>query len=145
MIERHSGSARTGLGFVHGLNLKAGALASSVAHDSHNIIVAGTSDGDMRVAVAEVVAMGGGLVVVSKAGVKARLPLPIAGLMSADPLAEINLQMEGLLTAASAIGSRLHDPFMTLSFLALAVIPELKITDIGLVDVNRFEPVSLFV
>jgi adenine deaminase len=89
--------------------------------------------------------MGGGLVVVSNASVKASLPLPIAGLMSADPLEEIDLQMQGLLTAARAIGARLHDPFMTLSFLALAVIPELKITDIGLIDVNRFEPVSLFV
>ena len=145
VVERYSGSARVGLGFVHGLNLREGALASSVAHDSHNIIVAGTSDEDMQAAVAEIVAMGGGMVVVSNTDVKASLPLPIAGLMSADPIEEINRQMEGLLSAAKAIGTRLRDPFMTLGFLALAVIPELKITDIGLIDVNLFEPVSLFV
>jgi len=145
VVERYSGSARAGLGFVHGLQLTEGALASSVAHDSHNIIVAGTSDKDMQAATAAIVDMGGGLVVVSRGGVKARLPLPIAGLMSKEPIEAINRQMAELLAAARAIGTRLHDPFMTLSFLALAVIPELKITDIGLIDVHRFAPVPLFV
>ena len=145
VVERYSGSARVGLGFVHGLNFAKGALASSVAHDSHNIIVAGTSDEDMQAAVAKIVNMGGGLVVVSSGKITASLPLPIAGLMSDAPIEEINGQMETMLTAAKAIGTRLHDPFMTLAFLALAVIPELKITDIGLIDVNRFEPVPLFV
>ena len=145
VVERYSGSARVGLGFVHGLNLAEGALASSVAHDSHNIIVAGTSDEDMQAAVAEIVNMGGGLVVASSGKITASLALPIAGLMSDAPIEEINSQMETLLTAAKAIGTQLHDPFMTLAFLALAVIPELKITDIGLIDVSRFEPVPLFV
>lgn len=145
VIERYSGSARAGIGFVRGLNLTEGALASSVAHDSHNIIVAGISDQDMHAAIAEVVRMGGGMVVVSKACVEASLPLPIAGLMSAEPLEQINRQMGVLLEAASARGTRLHDPFMTLGFLALAVIPELKITDNGLIDVNLFEAVPLFI
>lgn len=145
VVERYSGSARVGMGFVRGLNLSEGALASSVAHDSHNIIVAGTNDEDMHTAIAEIVRMGGGLVVASHMRVQASLALPIAGLMSAEPLEEIDRRMGVLMASARAMGTRLHDPFMTLAFLALAVIPELKITDSGLIDVNRFEPVPLFV
>ena len=145
VIERYSGTARSGIGFVRGLNLKHGALASSVAHDSHNIITAGTNDEDMLAAVAAIVQMGGGLAIVSGTKVIAALALPIAGLMSNEPLVEIHRQMQLLVEAARACGTRLHDPFMTLSFLALAVIPELKITDRGLIDVNRFSAVPLFV
>ena len=144
VVERHQGSQRIGKGFVRGFGLRRGALASSVAHDSHNIVVVGVSDPDMHTAVKAVVAMGGGLAVADQGDVRACLPLPIAGLMSIEPLETVRRQLDGLLAAAREFGSALNDPFMTLSFLALPVIPELKITDKGLVDVLRFEPVSLF-
>lgn len=145
VIERHCHSGNLTKGFVRGLGLRQGALASSVAHDSHNIIVAGTNDEDMRAAVETVINMGGGLAAVSGQTVHASLPLPIAGLMSEQPLAAVHGQLNQLLRVAAAYGSALQDPFMTLSFLALPVIPELKITDKGLVDVGRFAFVPLFV
>ena len=145
VVDRHSGSGNTGKGFVSGFGLKRGALASSVAHDSHNIIVVGTNDGDMKTAVRALITMGGGLAAVCDNRVWADLSLPIAGLMSFEPIQTINDQLDRLLDAAREFGSTLNDPFMTLSFLALPVIPELKITDKGLVDVTRFKVVSLFV
>jgi adenine deaminase len=145
VIDRYSGQARTGLGFVTGLGLHHGAIASSVAHDSHNIIVAGTNDADMRTAVAKIIPMGGGLVAVKSGQSLAELPLPIAGLMSDQPVDTVRRQLDGLIAAARSLGSTFADPFMTLGFLALPVIPELKLTDQGLVDVNRFETVALFV
>ncbi|QTA82295.1 Adenine deaminase [Desulfonema limicola] len=145
VVERYSGKGVTGIGFVQGLGLKHGALASSVAHDSHNIIVAGTNDKDMKTALNQVVKMGGGLAAACNSRVKAELPLPIAGLMSYEPLPVIRKHLDHLLDEAKKLGSELPDPFMTLSFLALPVIPELKITDKGLVDVNLFKHVSLFV
>jgi adenine deaminase len=145
VIERHCGSGRIGLGLVRGLGLRRGALASSVAHDSHNIIVVGVQDEDLRAAAAEVVAMGGGLAAAADGRILARLPLPVAGLMSLEPIHVVNGCLKSLTQAARELGSPLKDPFMTLSFLALPVIPELKITDRGLVDVSRFEIVSLFV
>ncbi|MGE5256753.1 MAG: adenine deaminase [Hyphomicrobiales bacterium] len=145
VIERHTGSGRMGIGMVRGFGLKRGALASSVAHDSHNIIVAGVSDQDMRAAVEAVVAMGGGLVAAAGGRVVAQLRLPIAGLMSLEPVQAVSDAMDGLIRAAGDMGSSLKDPFMALSFLALPVIPELKLTDLGLVDVGRFKHVSLFV
>ncbi len=144
VVERHRGSGRIGIGVVKGIGLKNGALASSVAHDSHNIIVVGVTDADMRAAAAAVAAMGGGLVAAAGGRILARLPLPVAGLMSLEPLAAVSAAMARLVRAAGDLGSPLKDPFMTLSFLALPVIPELKITDRGLVDVNRFEHVPLF-
>jgi adenine deaminase len=144
VIERHQGTGNAGLGFVRGFGLKRGAIASSVAHDSHNIIVVGTNDVDMMAAARGVAAMGGGLAAVENGAVRARLPLPIAGLMSDQPLEVVREEMEKLLAVAQEIGSQLHDPFMALSFLALPVIPALKLTDQGLVDVNRFEFVPLF-
>jgi len=144
VIERHQGTGNTGLGFVRGFGLKRGAIASSVAHDSHNIIVVGTNDADMMAAARAVADMGGGLAAVKNGTVRARLPLPIAGLMSDQPLEVVREEMEKLLAVAQEIGSQLHDPFMALSFLALPVIPALKLTDQGLVDVNRFEFVPLF-
>ncbi len=144
VVERHTGSGRVGKGFVGGFGLKRGALASTVAHDSHNIIVVGASDADMRTAVTEVVEMGGGLAAVCDRRAMARLPLPIAGLMSLEPLEVVNRHMQQVIEAARDLGSHLSDPFMTLSFLALPVIPELKITDLGLIDTIRFEPVALF-
>ena len=144
VVERHTGSGRIGLGMVRGFGLKQGALASSVAHDSHNIIVTGVADADMRAAVEEVVAMGGGLAAAAGGRIIARLPLPVAGLMSLEPVQIVNDAMNRLLLAARELGSPLKDPFMALSFLALPVIPELKITDRGLVDVQQFKHVSLF-
>jgi len=144
VMERHLASGNVGLGFVKGLGLKRGALGSSVAHDSHNVIVAGTNDADMLVAAREVERMRGGLVVVEEGNVQAALPLPVAGLMSDRPYEEVNVDLKALLDAAHELGSDLHDPFMTLSFLALPVIPALKLTDKGLVDVLQFRFVPLF-
>jgi adenine deaminase len=145
VVERHRGTARTGIGFVKGMGLRRGAIASSVAHDAHNIIVVGARDDDMHTALRHVVDMQGGLVAVADGKVLASLALPIAGLMSPKPIRSIQEQLTGLTRAARDLGTSLPDPFMTLSFLALPVIPQLKITDRGLVDVDRFEPVDLFV
>ena len=144
VIERHNASGAMGLGFVRGFGLQKGALAASVAHDSHNIITVGTNDTDMLVAARTVENLGGGLTVVADEEVRAAVPLPIAGLMSEKSVATVWHQMDTLLTAARKLGAKPNDPFMVLGFLALPVIPELKLTDQGLVDVNRFEIVSLF-
>ena len=145
VVDRYTGEARTGLGFVTSLGLKRGAVASSVAHDSHNIIVAGATDADMTAAVARVAEMEGGLVAVDEGRTIADLPLPVAGLMSDQPLETVRDQMDRLISASRDLGATLSDPFMTLGFLALPVIPDLKLTDRGLVDVTRFEVVPLFV
>jgi len=144
VVERHKGTGNIGKGFVKGFGLQRGALASSVAHDSHNIIVIGVNDADMKVAVKAIVDSNGGLAVVCDGEVKAFLPLPIAGLMSNEPLEKVRQQIDQLIDAAKGLGCRMPDPFMTLSFLALPVIPELKLTDKGLFDVGRFSHVPLF-
>lgn len=144
VIERHLASGSLGIGFVHGLQLKRGALGSSVAHDAHNVVVVGTNDTDMRTAAEEVERMRGGLVAVADGQVLASLPLPIAGLMSDKSYEEVNDELGALLSAAADLGSGLHDPFMALSFLALPVIPALKVTDKGLVDVTQYKFVPLF-
>ncbi len=144
VIERHTGSGRIGLGFVRGFGLRLGALASTVAHDAHNIIVVGASDEAMRAAVEIILSMRGGLVAVAGREV-ARLPLPIAGLMSAEPLPFVAEALRTLLRVARRMGATPDDPFTTLSFLALSVIPALKLTDRGLLDVTRFHLVPLFV
>jgi adenine deaminase len=138
VVERHRASGRIGLGLVKGLGLKRGALATSVAHDSHNIIVAGADDSDMKTAVQEIEKMQGGFVVVEEAKVLSSLPLPVAGLMSLRPAEAVAAGMESLNQAAREIGATPRNPFITLSFLALPVIPELRITDQGLVDVSEF-------
>lgn len=143
VIERHTGSGRVGLGFVRGFGLRFGALASTIVHDAHNIIVVGASDDAMRAAVEIILEMRGGLVAVAGRE-SARLPLPIAGLMSDEPITAVAERMRELLALARRMGSRLGDPFMTLSFLALSVIPALKLTDRGLLDVDRGELVPLF-
>ncbi|MBS3731857.1 MAG: adenine deaminase, partial [Desulfobacterales bacterium] len=145
VVERHKATGNIGIGFAAGLGLKSGAIAGSVAHDSHHIIAAGPEDRDLKVAVEAVIEMGGGLVVVRNRQVSASLPLPIAGLMSDLPLRDVAEKTAELNRAAAGLGSVLSDPFMTLSFLALPVIPALKLTDRGLFDVHRFEHVSLFV
>ena len=144
VVERHRATGNIGLGFVTGFGLKKGALASSVAHDSHNIIVVGTNDEDMLAAVRAVADMGGGLAALAGGKTVAALPLPVAGLMSDQPLEKVREQIEALKKAVQAFGSPLHDPFMQLSFLALPVIPEIKLTDKGLVDVERFDFVPLW-
>ena len=145
VVDRYSGAGRIGLGFVRGLGLKKGALASSVAHDAHNIIVAGVDDSDLSVALRSIVEIGGGLAAVSEGRPLAVLPLPIGGLMSDAPIEKVCQHIDALLEAAGQLGSFLENPFMTLSFLALPVIPQLKITDHGLVDVDKFQSVSLFI
>lgn len=144
VVERHQASGNVGLGFVQGLGLRRGAIASSVAHDSHNIVVVGASDAEMLAAVRQVVDMRGGLVAVDGEEVLARLPLPIAGLLADRPIEAVGADYQALLDAASALGCGLADPFMAMSFLALPVIPSLKVTDKGLVDVTQFRFVPLF-
>jgi adenine deaminase len=145
VVERHRGSGNVGLGFVHGLGLKRGALAGSVGHDAHNLIVAGCDDASMQTAARAVGELGGGLVAAAGEEVLASVGLPIAGLMSDQPLEVVRRQMDRLVGTAVSLGSTLHDPFMTLGFLALEVIPALKLTDQGLVDVEKFTFVPLFV
>ncbi len=144
VVDRHTGSGRIGKAFVRGFGLRRGAIASSVAHDSHNIIVVGVNDADMKAAVDTVIRLKGGMVAVCDNQVHARLALPIAGLMSPDTVETVRMQLDRLISVARDFGTTLRDPFMSLSFLALPVIPELKITDRGLVDVSKFEIVSLF-
>lgn len=144
VVERHGRAGGVGIGFVRGLGVREGAIAGSVAHDSHNLIVAGTDDADMRLAVRALAEMQGGLVAVRDEEVLAALPLPIAGLMSDRPLAEVRAGLDALHAAYHELGGGLEAPFMALSFLALPVIPALKLTDRGLVDVDRFEIVSLW-
>ena len=145
VVERHSASGNIGKGFVRGFGLKHGALASSVAHDSHNIIIVGTTDEDMQTALEAVVEMGGGLAAASNQIILARLALPLAGLMSFEPVSRVQRQLDDLIHITREMGCRLTDPFMTLSFMALPVIPALKLTDKGLIDVNKFEVVTLYV
>ena len=144
VVERHKATGNIGIAFVQGFGLKKGAIGSSVAHDSHNLVIVGTNDQDMLKVVEIIQAMRGALVVVLDGKVLASLPLPIAGLMSGAPVAQVNHQLEALHGAAKTLGCKIPDPFMTLSFLSLPVIPELKITDKGLVDVNQFKFVPLF-
>jgi adenine deaminase len=145
VVERHRGTGNVGLGLVSGFGLARGAIATSVAHDSHNIAAVGTSPVEIYRAVLKVLEMNGGLVVVDGGVVTASLPLPIAGLLSDRSMEEVAEKIEEVAVAAKDLGSALEDPFMTLSFLCLPVIPELKLTDKGLVDVNKFDFVPLFV
>lgn len=143
VVERHLSSGNIGVGLVRGFGLKRGALASSVAHDSHNIVVIGTNDADMATAVIEIGRLRGGQVVVADNEVLASVPLPIAGLMSDLPIEQVRDRLEAATAAAHGLGCVLPDPLMTMSFLALPVIPELKLTDKGLVDVVKFAVVPL--
>ncbi|MGD2045179.1 MAG: adenine deaminase [Gemmatimonadota bacterium] len=144
VVERHTGSGRVGLGLVSGIGLERGAIAGSVAHDHHNVIVIGADDVSMRTAVEAVAASGGGLVTANGSEILASLELPVGGLMSPAPIEEVRRRLDGVVAAARALGSGLHDPFMAMSFLGLEVIPTLKITDLGLVDVESFERIGLW-
>jgi len=142
VVERHRASGNIGLGLVTGFGLKRGALASSIAHDSHNIVAVGTSDEDICAAVKEIERLQGGLVVAAGGQVLGSLALPVAGLLSDEPLATVVSKLERLEQLAKDSGVTLPAPFATLSFLALPVIPELRLTDLGLVDVNQFKLVK---
>jgi len=144
VLERHTGSGRVGLGLVGGMGLSEGAVAGTVAHDHHNLIVVGVDDASMEAAARKVAEMEGGLAVAREGRAVAGLPLPVAGLMSTGPVEEVRSRFDEVVAAARGLGTPLHDPFMALSFLGLEVIPSLKITDRGLVDVDRFEPVDLW-
>jgi len=139
VVERHKASGNVGLGLVKGFGLKRGALASSVAHDSHNIIAVGVNDFDILKAVEEITRLQGGLVACANRKVLASLPLPIAGLLSPKPLEVVAAQFEKLGKAAASLGNLPPAPFSILSFLALPVIPKLRLTDLGLVDVAAFK------
>ncbi|MEM3538321.1 MAG: adenine deaminase [Nitrososphaerales archaeon] len=145
VVERHKNSGRIGKGFVKGFGIKKGAIASSIAHDSHNIIVVGVNDKDMCLAVNRIKEMGGGIVAVDDGRIIGELPLPVAGIMSNWKAENIVVNLKRLHEEVLKLGCSLDAPFMTLSFLALPVIPELKITDYGLVDVRRFDFVDLIV
>ena len=139
VVERHKASGNVGVGLVKGFGLKKGALASSVAHDSHNIIAVGTNDLDILKAIEEINRLQGGLVVCANLEILASLPLPIAGLLSPEPLEVVVSQHEKVERAAASLGNLPPAPFAILSFLALPVIPELRLTDLGLVDVAEFK------
>ncbi len=144
VVERHTASGRIGKGLVKGFGLKKGAVATSIAHDSHNIIVVGVDDDDIFQAVVRINKIGGGITVVVDNQPIEELPLPIAGLMSELSLHEVARKVERINASIKKLGSKLEDPLMSLSFLALPVVPELKFTDKGLVDVDTFDFVDLF-
>ncbi len=145
VIERHHQTGNIGLGLVEDFQLRGGAIASTVAHDSHNMIVIGDNDQDMMLAIQEVTSQGGGITIVSKGKVLETLTLPIGGLISRQNMEEVNQQLKKMLAIAyeTLHVNRTIDPFMTLSFLALPVIPEVKLTDKGLFDVGRFQFISI--
>jgi adenine deaminase len=145
VVERHLGTGRMAMSFVSGSGLERGALASTVAHDAHNLVVVGASDDDMAVAVGRLAEIGGGIVVVDDGRVVAECPLPVAGLLSDQPLDVVVDQSRACNAAAAGLGWRGATPFLTTAFLALSVIPSLKLTDRGLVDVDRFDVVPLAV
>lgn len=145
VVERHNKTGNIGLGLVENFGLEKGAIASTIAHDSHNIIVIGDSDEDILKAIKEIERMGGGITIVSDRKVVKSLPLAIAGLMSDDSLEYVNNEFKEMLNIAYEklnVNSEI-DPFMTLSFIALPVIPEIKITDLGLFDVKEFKFIDI--
>jgi len=139
VAERHKATGNIGLGLVKGFGLRKGALASSIAHDSHNIVAVGTNDEDIFTAIKEIEKLNGGLVATAGNKVLASLALPIAGLLSDEPLEVVVKKLDKLEQVAAQLGTTLPSPFSTLSFVALPVIPELRLTDLGLVDVNEFK------
>ncbi len=145
VLERHTASGRIGKGLVQGLGIKKGAVATSIAHDSHNIIAAGVNDEDIFKAVIQINKIGGGMAVVADGKLLADVKLPIAGLMSDKSMIDVAADIKKLKKTIRKLGSELEDPMMTLSFMALPVIPQLKLTDFGLIDVNSFQQVGLFV
>jgi adenine deaminase len=144
VIERHKGTGAHAVALIKGFGLKSGAIASTVAHDSHNIVAVGVHDADILTAARAAAEMGGGMTVAAEGKVRARLPLPIAGLMSPAPVDEVVGGLSGVIAEARALGCSLESPCATLSFMALTPIPELKITDQGLFDAVNFKFLSLW-
>ena len=144
IIERHNATEPSAVGFVHGTGIKEGAMVSSIAHDSHNIVAVATSDSDLIAAAIQIVRMQGGIAVVKEGKVIESLSLPIAGLMSDQTVEYVSEKLTSLKEAAHELGTPLDEPFMAMAFLSLPVIPKLKITDLGLVDVERFRLIDLF-
>lgn len=145
VIDRHSGLATMGKGFVKGFQLQSGAVASTVAHDAHNLSVLGTNDEDMALAANTLVQCGGGQIVVQNGQILALNPLPVAGLMSEDPIEEVAKRVASIDEAWKMLGCPIESPFMTMALLSLAVIPELRLTNKGLIDTVSFKPVDLFI
>jgi adenine deaminase len=145
VIERHHATGNAGVGFVRGFKLQRGALGSTVAHDAHNVVVVGTNDADILCVIRELEKLQGGQVAMADGEVQAELSLPVAGLVSDQPLAEVIRRIDGLNRAAHAMGCDLEAPFMTLSFLSLSPVPELRLTDQGLIDAVNLRKTSLFV
>src|SRR5258705_3031605 len=145
VVERHGATGNVGVGFVRGFKLRSGALGSTVAHDAHNVVVVGVDDANITIAIAELEKMKGGQVAIADGEVKASLPLPVAGLGSDRPLEEVVQGVDALNAAARDMGCQRQAPFMTLSFLSLSPIPELKLTDQGLIDAARMKRTSLLV
>jgi adenine deaminase len=139
VFERHKATGNIGLGFIQGLGLKEGAVGSTVGHDCHNLVVAGVRDNDMIMATKVLVDSGGGMVAVRDSRMLAHVPLPIAGLMSDRPVEEVSKQVEELKDVWKKLGSSLPSPHVALSFTTLSVIPELRITDKGLLDTVQFK------
>jgi adenine deaminase len=135
-VERHRGSGRVGVGYVQGFGLKRGAIASSIAHDAHNIVAVGADDEDLLLAISTIARLGGGLAVVAGGVVLAEMALPVAGILSDRPLHDVAASYEELEAAAHELGSELPSPFGLLAFLALSVIPEARVTDRGFVRVG---------
>ncbi|MCL5076236.1 MAG: adenine deaminase [Chloroflexi bacterium] len=144
-VERHKGSGTIGLGFVKGLGFKGGAVASTVAHDSHNLLIVGMNDVDMAIAANKLAECGGGSIVVRDGQVSALVPLPIAGLVSDRPVEEVDQKIRELEQAWKELGCHMVSPFMTVALLSLPVLPELRLTNRGLVDTLTFQPVDLIV
>ncbi|MDK9712184.1 adenine deaminase [Acidaminobacter sp.] len=146
VIERHHATGNIGKGLVEGFGLKNGAIATTIAHDSHNLIVIGDTNENLLAAIEEIQRIGGGIAMVKGGEVVASMPLPIGGLMSDEPIELVDDRLKALLEVGYSLGvKRVYDPVMTLAFLALPVIPEIKLTDVGLFDVNKFEFVELSV
>jgi adenine deaminase len=145
VVERHHATGRVGTGLVRGFGLREGAFASTVAHDAHNLVIVGVDDADMEACAVRLASIGGGIAVARGGAVAGELALPVAGLLSDAPVEEVVERLDALHALLAELGVRGGAPFMTLSFLALSVIPELKITDRGLIDVDRFEIVPLAV
>jgi adenine deaminase len=143
VVERHKDTGRIGVGFVSGFGLQHGALASTHAHDAHNVVVVGVDESDMAAAVNRLAEVGGGQVAMADGRVLAEVACPIGGLLSDRPAEEVAAAVRGIETASRGLGATIAAPFMTMSFLALSVVPELKITDRGLIDTVRFELVPL--
>jgi adenine deaminase len=143
VLERHGKNGNIGRGFVHGFGLQAGAIASSIGHDAHNIIVIGQSDADMAAAVNRLIALQGGFVAVCDGVVRGELALPVAGLMSDLAAEHVEAALRALRQEVRVLGCMLEEPFVQMAFLPLSVIPHLKITDCGLVDVDRFRIIGL--